>query len=82
MSETRVELRVDRELEADFDKHKHLLPGSEESRRRDGDHVILTWIAPNALAYAATMSPWFTRNGDRVELGGIDYYDAAGYRLT
>jgi len=82
VSETRVELRVSPELEADFDEHKHLLPGSEESRRRDDDHVILTWIALNAPADAATMSPWFTRNGDRVELGGIDYYDAAGYRLT
>ncbi|MER6492706.1 hypothetical protein [Streptomyces griseorubiginosus] len=82
MNETRVELHVDAELAADFETHKHLLPGSEESRRRDGDHVILTWITPNAPANAATMSPWFTRNGDRVELGGIDYYDAAGYRLT
>lgn len=82
MSETRVELRVNPGLEADFDKHKHLLPGSEESRRRDGDHVILTWLAPDAPPEAASMSPWFTRNGDRVELDGIDYYDTAGYRLT
>jgi hypothetical protein len=82
VSETRVELRVDRELEDDFDKHKHLLPGSEESRRRDGEHIILTWIAPDAPEGAATMTPWFIRTGDRIELGGIDYYDTAGYRLT
>jgi hypothetical protein len=82
VSETRVELRVDLELEDDFDKHKHLLPGGEESRRRDGEHVILTWLAPDAPAGAATMGPWFTRTGDHIELGGIDYYDAYGYRLT
>lgn len=82
MSETRVELRVASELEADFDKHKHLLPGSEESRRRDGEHIVLTWIAPDAPQDAANMSPWFTLTGDRIELGGIDYYDSAGYRLT
>lgn len=82
MSETRVELRIDPELEADFDKHKHLLPGSEESRRRDHGHVILTWLAPDAPPEAAVMSPWFTLVGDRIELGGIDYYDTAGYRLT
>ncbi|MCX4232010.1 hypothetical protein [Streptomyces ortus] len=82
MSETRVELRVAPEREADFDKHKHLLPGSEESRRRDGEHVILTWIAPDAPPDAAVMSPYFTHVGDRIELGGIDYYDTAGYHLT
>ncbi|MDH6610312.1 hypothetical protein M2164_005947 [Streptomyces sp. SAI-208] len=82
MSETRVELHINPELEADFDKHKHLLPGSEESRRRDGKHVILTWIAPDTPPEATVMSPWFTLAGDRIELGGIDYYDTAGYRLT
>lgn len=82
MSETRVELRIDSRLEDDFDKHKHLLPGSEESRRRDHEHVILTWLAPDAPAEAATMSPWFTLVGDHIELGGIDYYDTAGHRLT
>ena len=82
MSETRVELAVSAELEADFNKHKHLLPGSEESRRRDGEHVILTWLTPDAPPEAATMSPWYTLTGDQIELGGIDYYDAAGYRIT
>ena len=82
MSETRVELAVNSELEADFDKHKHLLPGSEESRRRDGEHVIVTWSAPDAPVDAATMSPWFTLTGDQIELGGIDYYDAAGHHIT
>lgn len=82
MSETRVELRVAAGLEVDFDKHKHLLPGSEESRRRDGGHIVLTWLAPDVPEDAATMSPWFTLAGDRIELGGIDYYDRAGYRLT
>ena len=82
MNETRVELRVNPELEADFNKHQHLLPGRELSRRRDGDHVILTWLAPDAPPEAAVMSPWFTLVDDRIELGGIDYYDTAGYRIT
>jgi len=77
-----VELRVIAKLEADFDKHQHLLAGRELSRRREGDHIILTWIAPDAPPGAAVMSPWFTLVGDRIELGGIDYYDTAGYRIT
>ncbi|KOU62055.1 hypothetical protein ADK57_25820 [Streptomyces sp. MMG1533] len=80
--ETRVELAVNSELEADFNKHQHLLPGRELSRRRDGEHVILTWLAPDAPPEATTMSPYFTLTGDRIELGGIDYYDAAGHRIT
>lgn len=79
---TRVELRINPELEDDFNKHKHLLPGQEVSRRRDGDLIILTWLAPDAPPEAAVMSPWFTLVGDRIELGGIDYYDTAGYRIT
>lgn len=82
MNETRVELRVNPELEADFNKHQHLLPGHELSRRRDAEHVVLTWLAPDAPPGAATMSPWFTLVGDRIELGGIDYSDAAGYLIT
>ncbi len=78
----RVELRIVSGLEADFDKHKHLLPGSEESRRRDHGYTVLTWIAPDAPPDAAVMSPYFTLVDDRIELGGIDYYDTAGYRLT
>ncbi|MFE6785181.1 hypothetical protein ACFVFF_23280 [Streptomyces sp. NPDC057680] len=77
-----VELRVDARLEADFDKHKHLLPGRELSRQRDGEHVVLTWLAPEAPAHTVTMSPWFTLHEGRIELGGIEYYDAAGTRLT
>lgn len=82
MNETTVELRVAVELEADFNKHQHLLPGRELSRRTEGEHVVLTMQVPDAPDGAATMSPWFTLNGDRVDLGGIDYYDAAGYRFT
>ena len=82
MAETRVELAVNSELEADFNKHQHLLPGRELSRRRDGEHVILAWSAPDAPPEAATMSPWFTLTGDQIELGGIDYYGADGYRIT
>jgi hypothetical protein len=82
LTETRVELAVNPELEADFNKHQHLLPGREVSRRSDGQHVIVTWLAPDAPTDAATMSPWFTLTGDRIELGGIDYYDADGHRLT
>jgi hypothetical protein len=81
LAETHVKLTVDPELEADFDKYQHLLPGRELSRRRDGEHVIITWLAPDAPRGAATMTPWFTRTGDHVDLGGIDYYDAAGHRL-
>ena len=82
LSEACVELAVDSELEVDFNKHQHLLPGRELSRRRDGDRVIITLAVPDAPRDAATMSPWFTLVGDRIELGGIDYYDAAGYRIT
>ena len=82
MTETRVELTVNPELEADFNKHQHLLPCRELSRRRDREHVIVTWSAPDAPPDAATMSPWFTLTGDRIELGGIDYYDIAGHCIT
>ncbi|WP_121703368.1 hypothetical protein [Streptomyces sp. E5N298] len=82
MTETRVELSVNTELEADFNKHQHLLPGREVSRRHDGSHVVLTWLAPDAPPGAATMSPYFTLVGDRIELGGIDYYDTAGYEIN
>ncbi|MET8080003.1 hypothetical protein [Streptomyces sp. NPDC005303] len=82
MIDTRVELAVNAVLEADFNKHQHLLPGRELSRRRDSEHVILTWSAPDAPPEAATMSPWFTLVGDHIELGGIDYYDTAGHRIT
>ncbi|WP_329215251.1 hypothetical protein OG352_06415 [Streptomyces sp. NBC_01485] len=84
MIDATVELRVDTDLEADFNKHQHLLPGRELSRRHseDGQHVIITLAVPDAPDRAATMSPWFTLTSDRIELGGIDYYDAAGYRLA
>lgn len=82
LTQRHVELRVTPELEADFDKHKYLLPGRELSRRRDAEHVVLAWLAPDAPPKAATMSPWFTLVGDHIELGGIDYYDAAGHHLT
>jgi hypothetical protein len=82
VTETRVELTVNPELEADFNKHQHLLPGRELSRRTDGENVILTWLAPDAAPDAVTMSPWFTVVGDRIELGGIDYYDIAGHCIT
>ncbi|HEY6224616.1 MAG TPA: hypothetical protein VIW26_12590 [Gemmatimonadales bacterium] len=82
MTETRVELTVNPELEADFNKHQHLVPGRELSRKRDGEHVIVTWLAPDAPPEAVTMSPWFTLNGARIEIGGIDYYDTAGHRIT
>ncbi|MGW9399334.1 hypothetical protein [Streptomyces sp. NPDC055642] len=82
MTEAHLELRVAAHLEADFDQQQHLLAGHELSRRREGDHIILTWIAPDAPPGAAVMSPWFTLVGDRTELGGIDYYDTAGYRIT
>jgi hypothetical protein len=82
VSDATVELAIDAELEADFDKHQRLLPGREVSRRRDGDQVIITMAIPDAPDHAATMSPWFTLTGDRIELSGIDYYDAAGYRIT
>ena len=82
MGERPVELRVIVKLEADFDKHQHLLAGRELSRRREGDHIILTWLAPDAPEGAAVMSPWFTLVDDHIELGGIDYYDTAGYRIT
>lgn len=82
MSETTVKLTISAELEADFNKHQHLLPGRELSRRRDGDRIVLAWLAPDAPTGAAAMSPWFTLSGDRIELDGIDYYDAAGHRIT
>lgn len=84
MNETSVELAVAAELEADFDKHQHLLPGRELSRRPsdDGTQIIVAMAVPDAPEGAAAMSPWFTTTGDHVELSGIDYYDAAGYRLT
>jgi len=82
VTERSVELRVDARIEGDFDRHQHLLTGRELSRRREGDWVVLSWLAPDAPEAAATMSPWFTLVGDRIELGGIDYYDHAGYRLT
>jgi len=82
VSDRTVELTVSADLEADFDKHQHLLPGRELSRRTEGEHIVLTMQVPDAPDGAATMSPWFTRTGDRIDLGGIDYYDAAGYRIT
>lgn len=84
MNETSVELAVDAELEADFNKHQHLLSGRELSRRPsdDGTQIIVTMAVPDAPDGAATMSCWFTTTGDHVELSGIDYYDAAGHRLT
>lgn len=82
MSGRTVELRVARELEDDFGKHQHLLPGRELARRYDADHIVLTWASPDAPLNAATMSPWFTLVGDRIELGGIDYYDVAGRPLA
>lgn len=84
MSDRTVELAVAAELEADFDKHQHLLPGRELSRRPsdDGTQTIVTMAVPGAPDGAAAMSPWFTTTGGHVELSGIDYYDAAGYRIT
>lgn len=82
MTDAGVELRVDLQLEGDFAKHQHLLPGRELSRRHESEHVVLIWLAPGTPSGAATMSPWFTLVEDRIELGGIDYYDAAGTRLT
>lgn len=79
-----MELAVATELEADFDKHRHLLPGLELSRRPsdDGTQIIVTMAVPDAPEDAASMSPWFTTTGDHVELSGIDYYDTGGYRIT
>lgn len=84
MSEQTVELLVAAEMEADFGKHQHLLPGREIARRPndEGDLVIITMAVLDAPDNAATMSPWFTLNGDRIELGGIDYYDDAGHGIN
>ncbi|MFJ7417978.1 hypothetical protein ACIQXD_05115 [Streptomyces uncialis] len=81
MPDSRVELRINRLLEADFDQHKTLLPGYEISRQHEGDHVVLTWLAPDAPPGATAMTPWFTHDGSSVELTSIDYYDATGTRL-
>ena len=58
--ETRVELAVNPELEADFNKHQHL-PGRELSRRHDGDRVILT-CPPTEPA------PWISTPGSPSKL--------------
>lgn len=75
-----VELTVHAKLEADYDKHRHLLPGREISRRasEDGRDVLITMAMPEAPSRAAVMSPWFTLTGDRIALGGIEYYDTDG----
>jgi hypothetical protein len=80
MAEREVQLAVSASLEADFDKHQGLLPGREVSRRTspDGAQILITWAMPDAPPNATVMSPWFTLIGDRIELGGIEYYDAAG----
>ena len=84
MSEKNVELLVAAELESDFGKHQHLLPGREISRRLndEGDLLVITMALADAPDDAATMSPWFTLSGDRIELGGVDYYDTAGHQLA
>lgn len=80
MAEREVQLAVSASLEADFGKHQSLLPGREISRRpsSDGTQILIAWAMPDAPLNATVMSPWFTLNGDRIELGGIDYYDADG----
>lgn len=79
-----MELAGVAELKADFDNYQHLLPGRELSRRlsEDGQHILVSVSVSDAPERAAVMSPWFTLSGDRIDLGGIDYYDAAGHRIT
>jgi hypothetical protein len=84
MASPTLELVVAAELADDFSKHQHLLPVREISRslNPEGTLLVLTVTAPDgAPEQAATMSPWFTLTGDRIELGGIDYYDAEGHCL-
>lgn len=80
MAEPEVQLTVHASLEADFAKHQALLPGRELSRclSPDGTQIIITWAMPDAPPNATVMSPWFTLKEDRIELGGIEYYDTDG----
>jgi|GEM_PF-4012338 len=84
MTERTVYVEVTAELEATFDKYLPLIPGREVERRPSDDdtYTLVTMAVPDAPDGAVEMSPWFTFTEGQVGLGGVEYFDADGHRIT
>ncbi|MFI8439946.1 hypothetical protein ACIGKG_04920 [Streptomyces rochei] len=86
MPEQPIAMTIAAELEANFDRDKHLLPGRELSREHspDGQYIVVTMSVPEAPERAASMSPWFCfmYPEQQIKLGGIDYFDSDGQLLN
>jgi hypothetical protein len=84
VTERVVDLEVAAELEASFDTYLCLIPGREVERRQseDGTYTIVRMAILDAPAGAVEMSPWFTFTEGQVGLGGIEYFDADGHRIS